>query len=158
MVFHLKGMWCLLSWHSHLHLKEGRLHTRTPTFRSRVKEGGRNTDLAWSLRAPLPGTKKVGQRFAILPVYMNLFGSFTKFTFLRLNPWNSDSLGLWFIGTTWAPVGFKVSWVIRACKSVLFPPYSLPTKECWITRRTHNKEYTTMYWGALGRKRKKIKS
>ena len=26
------------------------------------------------------------------------------------------------------------------------------------TRKTHNEEYTTMYWGALGRKRKKIKS
>ena len=26
------------------------------------------------------------------------------------------------------------------------------------TRRTYNKEYTTVYWGALGRKRKKIKS
>ena len=26
------------------------------------------------------------------------------------------------------------------------------------TRRTHNEEYTTLYWGALGRKRKKIKS
>ena len=25
------------------------------------------------------------------------------------------------------------------------------------TRRTHNEEYTTMYWGALGRKRKKNK-
>ena len=25
-------------------------------------------------------------------------------------------------------------------------------------RRTHNGEYTTMYWGALGRKRKKRKS
>ena len=29
------------------------------------------------------------------------------------------------------------------------------TFEAATTRRTYNEEYTTMYWGALGRKRKK---
>lgn len=73
-VFHLNDRWCLISCciitctsrREGCHSLTQHTHTHSPMFRSEVKEGGRNPDLLWNLRAPLPGTKTGEQRFADL--------------------------------------------------------------------------------------------
>ena len=105
-----------------------------------------------------------------------------RFCFQTIKPWTFLRFLLLEVKTHWKRDGNKnmgrglapwpSGWVRALCcrwpsvslVRLLGADMALFIKPCWgsvphaTTRRTHNEECTTMYWGALGTKRKKIKS
>lgn len=65
-------------------------HTLPPVGLESRREAGARSFV--KSEGPLLGPKKVGQNFATLPIYVNLFWSFIKYIFQRTTHQNSDSL------------------------------------------------------------------
>ena len=93
-----------------------------------------------SLHRPNPGTT-LGQSFCLFLI---------KWWPVGLAPWPSG----WVRALRCGRPSVSLVRVLGADMTLLVKPRwgSVPHA---TTSRTHNKEYTTMYWGALGRKRKK---